>query len=107
MRIVLAQLNCVVGDTSGNAERVITAMRRAAISRADLLVPPELAITGYPPEDLLNRRDFVDANLKALRQVVAASRKHPKLNTLVGYVDRTGSTLRNAVALAPNGTKSA
>ncbi|MEK7767923.1 MAG: nitrilase-related carbon-nitrogen hydrolase, partial [bacterium] len=63
MRIALAQLNCVVGDLAGNVRRVVGALASAAGRRADLLAVPELAITGYPPEDLVERRDFVDANL--------------------------------------------
>lgn len=103
MRIVVAQLNPTVGDISGNTQKIMTTLSHAAIGRADLVVMPEMTIPGYPPEDLLQRRDFVDANLKALRRVTAGSRKYPKLHALVGYVDRSGAGLHNAVALVRAG----
>mgnify|MGYP003499032828 FL=1 len=53
LRIAIAQINCIVGDFSGNAERILTASQRAAALGADLLLTPELALCGYPPEDLL------------------------------------------------------
>lgn len=65
-RICLAQINAVVGDLEGNAERIIRAIRGAEELGADLVALPELAVTGYPPEDLVLRRSFVRDNLEAL-----------------------------------------
>ena len=65
-RICLAQINAVVGDLEGNAERIIRAIREAEELGADLVALPELAVTGYPPEDLVLRRSFVRDNLEAL-----------------------------------------
>ena len=61
MRLALAQLNVVVGDLDGNVEAIVSSVREAERSGADLVVLPELAVTGYPPEDLLLRPGFVRA----------------------------------------------
>ncbi|MEK7475984.1 MAG: NAD+ synthase [Candidatus Coatesbacteria bacterium] len=103
MRVALAQLNCLVGDCPGNAAKVVAAMGNAARLGADLVVAPELAITGYPPEDLLLRRDFVEANIAGLHAVVRASRRHPRLVAAVGFADAEGGRLYNAAALIRGG----
>jgi NAD+ synthase (glutamine-hydrolysing) len=69
MRIALAQLNVVVGDLAGNVERIGTAIAEARGAGADLVVLPELAVTGYPPEDLLLRPGFVRAAREAVDEV--------------------------------------
>ncbi len=72
MRVALAQLNVVVGDLDGNVERIIAAISEAQRAAADLVVLPELAITGYPPEDLLLRPGFVRAAREAVVEVARA-----------------------------------
>ncbi len=72
LRIALAQCNPTVGDVSGNAAKVLAAWREAADAGADLVVFSELVLTGYPPEDLLLEREFVDAEEQALRDLAAA-----------------------------------
>ena len=72
MRIALAQLNAVVGDLAGNAERIVAQVGAAREAGADLVVFPELAVTGYPPEDLLLRPGFVRAAREALDEIAAA-----------------------------------
>jgi NAD+ synthase (glutamine-hydrolysing) len=69
VRIALAQLNVVVGDLDGNVERIVTAVSEARRQAADLVVLPELAVTGYPPEDLLLRPGFVRAAREAVEEV--------------------------------------
>jgi len=69
MRIALAQLNVVVGDLDGNVERLRAALREATSASAELVVFPELAVTGYPPEDLLLRPGFVRAAREAVDEV--------------------------------------
>ena len=103
MRIASAQLNAFVGDLDGNTRRIILAMERAARSGADILVTPELAVTGYPPEDLLHRAHFVDENLRCVAELARASRKNPGLLAIAGFVDRKGPVLFNAAALIRNG----
>jgi NAD+ synthase (glutamine-hydrolysing) len=85
MRVAGAQLNLVVGDIEGNTEAIVSAFSKAAEAGADVLLVPELAITGYPPEDLVLREDFVDANLEALRSLASLS---TEVAAVVGFVDR-------------------
>src|SRR6185503_12867991 len=72
MRLALAQLNVVVGDVDGNVERLTGAIAEAARAGSDLVVFPELAVTGYPPEDLLLRPGFVRAAREAVDEVARA-----------------------------------
>jgi NAD+ synthase (glutamine-hydrolysing) len=89
LRVALAQLDCVVGDLDGNVDRMIAWAADAAAVGADVVVFPELAITGYPPEDLLLKPTFVDDNLDALQRLASATADGPVL--VVGFVDRTGA----------------
>jgi NAD+ synthase (glutamine-hydrolysing) len=103
-RIALAQVNVTVGDLAGNADRVLEFAHRAADRGADLVCFPELALTGYPPEDLVFRRSFVDDNLRQLERVAQGVPDH--LAVVVGYVDRgrdAGGRARNAAALVHHG----
>jgi NAD+ synthase (glutamine-hydrolysing) len=102
LRLALAQLNTVVGDLPGNVDRVLGALSQAEAAGADLCLVPELAITGYPPEDLLLKPGFVADNLIALEKVAAAS---GRCAVVVGYVDRSadGQGLANAAAVCAGG----
>ena len=73
VRIALGQINTTVGDLDGNAEKMATWAARATDEGADLVCFPELAVAGYPPEDLVLRRDFVDDNLGALTRLASAT----------------------------------
>jgi NAD+ synthase (glutamine-hydrolysing) len=73
MRLALAQINTTVGDLAGNRDRIIARIAEARAAGADLVVFPELAITGYPPEDLLLRPAFVSAGARATREVAQAA----------------------------------
>src|SRR6478735_1233376 len=84
IRVGLAQINTVVGDLDGNVGRIAAAMDDAEAQGCDLLALPELAVTGYPPEDLLLRPAFVRDGLAALERVVAHS---GRCTTVVGFVD--------------------
>jgi NAD+ synthase (glutamine-hydrolysing) len=66
MKIAIAQINATVGDLAGNVARIAEYAARAKQQGADLVVTPELALCGYPPEDLLLREDFIEACDKAL-----------------------------------------
>ena len=73
MKIAIAQINPTVGDLSGNRKRVLEAAARARDSHADLLVLPEMCLTGYPPMDLLTREGFVRDQLRELETIRASS----------------------------------
>ncbi len=107
IRLAAAQCNIVVGDLDGNVERIVGAIKSAEADGSDLIVFPELAVTGYPPEDLLLKPSFVDDNLDAIAAIAART---PAIAAFVGYVDRgpepdeTGRpTLYNAVAVCVRG----
>jgi NAD+ synthase (glutamine-hydrolysing) len=83
-RVAMGQLDARVGDVDGNVAKVLSAWREAAVLGADLIVFTELTITGYPPEDLLLRREVVAANLAALERLAADG--PPGTTAVVGYV---------------------
>src|ERR1700694_1746270 len=74
MRLALAQINPVVGDLDGNRDLILGRLEAAREQGADLVVFPELAVTGYPPEDLLLRRGFVRAAERSLEEIARAAR---------------------------------
>jgi predicted amidohydrolase len=89
MKIALAQINTTVGDVPGNTDRAIDAIRRAAGQDADLVLLPELTLSGYPPQDLVERAAFVDANEAALQKVAGAAEGRW---AVVGHVGRVNSS---------------
>jgi len=103
MKIGFAQINTTVGDLSGNCELIIRAYERLAAAGAELVLTPELAITGYPPQDLVFKSRFVPENLAILDKL------HSRVGEaamLVGFVDRNegrGKPFRNAAALLERG----
>ena len=99
LRIALAQFNPIVGDLAGNAKSIIAYISRAKRLGADLVLFPELAVTGYPPEDLLLRPHFIEANLKAIDQVAEAARG---VVVVCGFADRTDDVY-NAAAVCAGG----
>lgn len=104
MKFALAQLNPTVGDIGANVAKILAAIDRARALGARVVVFPELAITGYPPKDLLLKPAFIDDNLAALEEV---ARKTDGIAAIVGYADRNsapvGRPLHNAVALCQGG----
>ena len=98
-RIAQAQINCTVGDLTGNTKKICQWIQRARALNADLVSFPELAITGYPPEDLVLKPQFVVDNVEAL-QVVAADAKG--IVVVVGFVDNANG-LYNAAAVLSQG----
>ncbi len=98
-RLALAQINTTVGDIPGNKALMLDFLQRARESQADLVAFPELATTGYPPEDLLFKTAFLQDNMAAMEEIVAASRD---IAVVVGYVHR-GADIYNAAAVGVNG----
>ncbi|MBN1813086.1 MAG: NAD+ synthase, partial [Anaerolineae bacterium] len=99
LRIALAQINATVGDLDGNVAKILANVAAAEAQGADMVVFPELAIPGYPPEDLLLKPSFVEANLAALEQVAAASED---ILIVVGFADRQDD-IYNAAAVCSQG----
>ena len=110
LRVAGAQINVTVGDLEGNTDLILEAMAWADREQADVLLLPELAITGYPPEDLVLRSAFIDGNLEMLAKLAAAA---GDTVSIVGFVDRVdplpptddavGRRVANAAALLAGG----
>src|SRR6266700_2658548 len=103
MKIGFAQINPTVGDLSDNCEKIIRAYERLAAAGAELVLTPELAIPGYPPQDLVFKSRFVPENLQVLDQLHSRMGNVP---LLVGFVDRNegrGKPFHNAAALLERG----
>ncbi|WP_454690012.1 NAD+ synthase [Achromobacter aloeverae] len=98
-RVAIAQINACVGDLSGNAQRVLAAARQAHGQGADILLTPELVLTGYPPEDLLLRPQFVQAQLRELDGLRRELAQFKGLRVVVGHVDGEGRSLYNAASV--------
>lgn len=99
IRIALAQINPTVGDLDGNVARILAHVEAARAQGADLVVFPELVIPGYPPEDLLLKPSFIEANLAALERIAAVARD---ILIIVGFVDRQDDVY-NAAAVCCEG----
>jgi len=98
IRIGMAQLNCTVGDLSGNTGKIVRFIDEAKSLGVDLLTFPELAITGYPPEDLLLKPHFIKQNQQSLEEVI---RRSTDIAVVVGFVDSDGD-IYNAAAIIYN-----
>ena len=99
-RIALAQINPIVGDITTNTSMILDYVQRAQKLNVDLVAFPELAITGYPPEDLLFKKSFIQANVAAMNSIVEASED---VAVVVGYVEQDGIDLFNSAALGYRG----
>ena len=96
LRLALAQMNSHVGNLEKNTRKILEFIEEAKKAQADLIVFPELAITGYPPEDLLLKPGFLRDNLIALQEVVAATKG---ITAVVGFVDIQEDILNGAAIL--------
>lgn len=94
VRVAGAQLDLVVGDVSGNEARIADAIRQAEADEADVLLLPELAVAGYPPEDLALRPDFVEANVQAISRLAQLT---SNVTAVVGFLDGASGRPRGAV----------
>jgi len=103
VRIALAQINPTVGDFEGNLSKISGSIGRAAELGADLVCFPELAIPGYPPEDLLLKTSFLQANRHFLERL-AAGTKDLELTIVVGFVDLQEGEIYNAAAVIHRGS---
>ncbi len=93
MKIALAQINPIVGDIMGNTEKIISIIKK---TKADIVVFPELSITGYSPQDLLLRKNFTDENMQALKKIVSSTKRKA---AIVGFVEKAYGSLYNSAAI--------
>jgi len=105
LRLALAQINPTVGDLSGNAAKIVRYLRQAEKKQADIVVFPELALTGYPPEDLILKPQFILDNIAEIGRI---SKKVTDITAIVGFIDSGpyGDICRkiyNAAAVIHNG----
>src|ERR1051325_5760937 len=104
MKIALAQINPTVGDLAGNEAKILAAYRRGIEAGVEIVVCPELSVTGYPPRDLLLKKRFIAENEAVLNRLAAAT---GPTGLLVGFVGqnqaRPGRALTNSVALLQHG----
>jgi len=96
VRVGLAQVNPTVGAIEANARMVVDWMTRARVAGCDIIAFPELALTGYPPEDLLFKPAFIEANLRALGEIAKQSRG---LTAILGFVDKRDDIFNAAAVL--------
>lgn len=101
LRVALSQLNPIVGDLAGNENKVLADYARAVQEGCQVVVYPELTVTGYPPEDLLLKKSFVRDNRLAVERIAAATNE---CVAVVGFVDSDHDALYNAVALCRAGS---
>ena len=99
LRVAMAQINTTVGDFDGNVKKILAAVDNARTQKADIVTLPELAICGYPPEDLLFKPQFIEANLHSIQKIVEAS---AGITVVAGFVDSDGD-IYNAAALISDG----
>lgn len=99
MKLALAQINTIVGDLEGNTHKIIATIQKAKARHADLVVFPELAITGYPPKDLIEKKQFVKDNLKKLNEII---RVCTGIGVVVGFIDTKNGKNFNAAAFISN-----
>ena len=108
LRIAVAQFNAIVGDLTGNVERIIACAVAAKARGAQVMLTPELALCGYPPEDLLLRPDFYRACSRALDDLAGhLDETAPGLAVVVGHPEEHGGRRFNAATVIENGLKKA
>lgn len=100
LRVALAQINSTVGDLAGNSKKISGYIKRAVRYKADLIAFPELALTGYPPEDLILKPRFISDNIAELKKL--GSRDHG-ITVIAGFVDTDKKNLYNAAAVISEG----
>lgn len=100
LRIAIAQINATVGDIDGNANKILGYVDRAKQAGVDIVTFPELALCGYPPEDLLHKTAFIDENLRQIKLIAGRVRG---ITAIIGFVDRKKKDIYNAAAIISDG----
>ena len=104
LRVAVAQFNAAVGDLAGNVERIVQCAAAARARGAHVLLTPELALCGYPPEDLLLRPDFYRACSRALDDLAS---RVDGIALVVGHPEESGGLRHNAATVIENGRNTA
>ncbi|MDO8602850.1 MAG: NAD+ synthase [Candidatus Omnitrophota bacterium] len=99
VRIAIGQINTIVGDLEGNKKKILSCAKEAAGKGADLIVFPELSITGYPPEDLLLKPYFIKENIKSLKEI---TKDICGIIAVLGFVDKKNGSIYNSAAVIHN-----
>ena len=100
MRVGLGQFNAIVGDLDGNIEKVRKFYARAIQEDVDLLIFPELSVCGYPPEDLVLKKHFLDECAKSIENIAA---EFPDITLIVGFVENDREGSYNSAAVLQGG----
>jgi len=100
LRIAIGQINCTVGDLEGNCQKISQYIQRTKGFDVDIISFPELAVTGYPPEDLLLKPKFIQDNLKRIKELAKSVND---IVAIIGFVDTKEKQLYNAAAVIYNG----
>jgi len=100
IKIFLAQINVIVGDIENNTKKITDLIIMAQNQNVDLIIFPELAVTGYPPEDLLLKDNFIKINISALKMI---AQKTKNITAIVGFVHKQGNKKYNSAAILQNG----
>ncbi len=103
VKLAIAQINPILGDLQHNASLILNYAREAVNLQADLLLTPELALTGYPPEDLLLREGFYEASASCLEQLAGALAEFPDLTVVVGHPWQEQGCSYNAASVLRGG----
>ncbi|OGW71847.1 MAG: NAD+ synthase [Omnitrophica bacterium GWA2_41_15] len=99
LKIAIGQINSIVGDLESNSNKILSCIKEAASKDIDLIVFPELSITGYPPEDLLLKPHFIKENIRYLNKI---SKEIGDLVAIVGFVDEKKGDIYNSAAVMRN-----
>jgi len=99
VKVAIGQINTTVGDLEGNYNKILSCMKEAVSGDVDLIVFPELSITGYPPEDLLLKPHFIKENLKCLKKI---SQEVGDVVAVIGFVDEKKGNIYNSAAVIRN-----
>lgn len=100
LKIGIAQINPTIGDLEGNVKKISYYIRQSKKKKVDLLIFPEMVITGYPPQDLLFNRSFIEKNIDALKKV--SQQVENDMHVVVGFVDYINGKLYNGAAILNN-----
>jgi NAD+ synthase (glutamine-hydrolysing) len=100
VRVAIAQINTTVGDLENNRKKILEWAERAREAKADTVIFPEMAVTGYPPEDLLLKTRFIEDNLESVKSIAG---RVSGITAVVGFVDKDKKGIYNAAAVIENG----